>query len=350
MKTAIIYNPKSTIHSGSWTIPWKEYCDENNLKYELVNEARVDLIEYLLGFDLVLWHFSGFNHSHMMFSRSILYSLQSAGVEVFPNYNEAWHFDDKVAESFLLQSIKASIPDYYFFMDKEAAMDWANSFKGYPIVAKLKNGSGSHNVKILNGVNDAKKYIETMFSTGFESNPSILFKGTSNLKSAKSLSVLFKRAKRIPEFLRNYNKSKLFPNEKNYVYLQEFIPNEGYDLKVVVIGDKLSFIARNVRKGDFRASGGGDLFYDKSLITQQIIDSAFEVCDKLNIKCMGFDYVVDKANGLGKIVEMSYGFSSQALLDSGGHFDRQGNWLDVPLNVPHEVIKSFQDAFLQKNT
>jgi len=348
MKIAIIYNSKSTTHSGSWAIPWKEYCDENNVEYEMVDEAKLNLIDHLLQFNLVLWHFSGFNYAHMMFSRSILYSLQSAGVEVFPGYNEAWHFDDKVAESFLLQSIGASIPKYFFFMDKEEAIKWTNNGADFPIVAKLKNGSGSHNVKIMNNKNDAKNYIEKMFSTGYESNPSIVFKSTSNLKSAKSLNVLFKRVKRIPEFLRNYSKSKLFPNEKNYVYFQEFIQNDGFDLKVVVIGDKLSFIARNVRKGDFRASGGGDLFYDKSLITQQIIDSAFEVCDKLKIKCMGFDYVVDKTNGLGKIVEMSYGFSSQALLESGGYFDRQGNWFDTELNAPHEVIKSFQNSIASK--
>lgn len=348
MKIAIVYNSKNTIHSGSWTIPWKEYCDDNHLEYELVDENKQNLIESLLGFDLVLWHFSGFNYAHMMFSRSILYSLQSSGVLVFPGYNEAWHFDDKVAESFLLQSIGASIPDYFFFIDEQQALSWAETFSSYPIVAKLKNGSGSHNVKILNNKKDSKNYIKKMFSTGFESNPSIIFKGSSNLKSAKSLSVLFKRIKRIPEFLRIYNKSKLFPNEKNYVYLQEFIENEGFDLKVVVIGDKLSFIARNVRKGDFRASGGGDLFYDKSLITQQIIDSAFGICDKLKIKCMGFDYVIDRTNGIGKIVEMSYGFSNQALLESRGYFDRQGNWFDKELNVPHEIIKSFQNLISSK--
>src|SRR5690606_13789461 len=104
-----------------------------------------------------------------------------------------------------------------------------------------------------------------------------------------------------PEFLRNYKKSKLFPNEKNYAYFQEFVPNDGFDLKVVVIGDKLSYIARNVRKGDFRASGGGSLYYDKTLITQNLIDSAFGVSDKLGFKCMGYDYVIDNITAESKI-------------------------------------------------
>lgn len=348
MKIAIVYNAKNATHSGSWSIPWKEYCENNQLKYEMVDETEMNLLERLFNFDVVLWHFSGFNYSHMMFSRSILFSLESRGIQVFPGYNEAWHFDDKIAESFLLQSIGASIPKYFFFMEKENAIQWAKSHQSYPIVAKLKNGSGSHNVKIMNNQREAIEYINTMFGEGFESNPSILFKGKSNFTSSKSFDVLFKRIKRIPEFLRNYKKSKLFPNEKNYVYFQEFIPNDGFDLKVVVVGDKLSYIARNVRKGDFRASGGGSLYYDRSLITRQIIDSAFGVSDKLNFKCMGYDYVIDNSNNDCKIVEISYGFSSQALLDAGGYFNRQGQWIEEPLNVPQEIIKNFEKSMTNK--
>jgi glutathione synthase/RimK-type ligase-like ATP-grasp enzyme len=42
--------------------------------------------------------------------------------------------------------------------------------------------------------------------------------------------------------LRTLNSAKKFPNEKEYVFLQEFIPNNGNDLKIDVVGDKLSFI------------------------------------------------------------------------------------------------------------
>ena len=76
----------------------------------------------------------------------------------------------------------------------------------------------------------------------------------------------------------------MFSKEKGYVYFQEFIPNDGFDLKIVVIGDKLSFIGRKIRKDDFRASGGGDLFYDKNLVTQNVISSAFSTNDKLGLQ------------------------------------------------------------------
>ncbi|GHT33432.1 hypothetical protein AGMMS49574_19080 [Bacteroidia bacterium] len=112
-------------------------------------------------------------------------------------------------------------------------------------------------------------------------------------------------------------------------------------MKVVVVNDiKLGFIARHIRKNDFRASGGEDIYFDKSLVTKNIIDSAFYVSDQLGFQCMGYDYVVDSKTGKGQIVEMSYGFSHTALLQANGYFDRNGKWYDEPLNAPEEILEN----------
>jgi hypothetical protein len=179
-----------------------------------------------------------------------------------------------------------------------------------------------------------------MFNNGISSSPSLFYKAQSNIKTSKSIDTFIKRAKRIPEFLMTLAQSKHFPNEKGYVYLQKFIPNDGYDLKIVTVGNKLSFIGRNIRDGDFRASGGGDLFFDKSRVTKDIIDSAFKTSDLLGFKCMGYDYVVDNKTGKGIIIEISYGFSHKALLQAGGYFDREGNWINEPLNAPKELLEN----------
>ena len=55
---------------------------------------------------------------------------------------------------------------------------------------------------------------------------------------------------------------------------------------------------------------------------------------------MGYDYVIDNKNGEAKIIEISYGFSHIALLQSGGYFDRNGKWFDEPLNAPEEILKN----------
>jgi len=208
----------------------------------------------------------------------------------------------------------------------------------FPVVAKLRGGSGSHNVKMLRSKSELLRYAKKMFKSGLNPSPSLLYKASSNAKSSKNRDTFIKRLKRAPEFLRTLNSAKKFPNEKEYVFLQEFIPNNGYDLKIVVVGDKLSFIGRNIRKGEFRASGGGALFYDKDYVTKSIIDSAFRVSDSSGFQCMGYDYVVNKETGEGLIIEISYGFSHEAVLAAGGYFDRDGNWYEEPLNAPQELL------------
>ncbi|RZL44296.1 MAG: hypothetical protein EOP00_20305, partial [Pedobacter sp.] len=327
------------LHSSNWFFPWEKYCIDHNIEYAILNPFSLHIINRLENFDMVLWHFSGYIFKDMLVARNILFSVKKMGKKIFPDLDDCWHFDDKVAETYFLQSIKAPIPKslmYYSLADIQEAMHTIQ----FPIVAKLRNGSGSHNVKLLKNKNELLNYSKIMFSKGFKSSPSLAYKASSNIKSSKSLKVFINRAKRIPEFLKTLSGAKAFPNEKGYVYLQEFIPNNGYDLKVVVVGDKLSFIGRNIREGDFRASGGGDLFYDRSYITKNVIDSAFRANDLLGFKCMGYDYVVNKENGKGIIIEISYGFSHEALLLAGGYFDRNANWHEKPLNAPVELLQN----------
>jgi len=275
-----------------------------------------------------------------MFARNILISAKELGLKVFPDYYTSWHFDDKISENYLLEAAGSKIPNSWIFYSYEEANNWIDNLANFPIIGKLRCGSGSSNVKLVANKKEALKYSSKMFGRGRKYTPNLLFKASSNIKSARSLKTIIGRVTRIPDFFEPMNKSKDFPNEKGYVYFQEFIPNEGFDLKVVVVNNKMSFIVRYVRNNDFRASGGGSLHYDKSLITKNIIDSSFKTSNKLKFQCMGYDYVIDSRDGVAKIIEMSYGFSHIAIIDAEGYWDKDGNWFNEPLNVPNEVIKS----------
>jgi glutathione synthase/RimK-type ligase-like ATP-grasp enzyme len=339
MKVAIHKDPNIKLHSAYWTTEWGNFCTNNTIDYQYVNCYDSNIIEQLKNFDVLLWHFSGYLFKDMLIAKDILFSAKKMGLKVFPDFDDCWHFDDKIAETYLLQSIDAPLPKSFMYYSLEDLKNALNILS-FPIIAKLRNGSGSHNVKLIKDKSALEKYAQQMFSKGFNSSPSLLYKTSSNIKSSKSLKVFYNRAKRIPEFLKTLAAAKVFPNEKGYLYLQEFIPNNGFDLKVVVIGDKLSFIGRNIREGDFRASGGGDLFYDRKFITKNVIDSAFRTNDLLGFKCMGYDYVVNKETGEGIIIEISYGFSHEALLLAKGYFDRDGNWYEKPLNAPVEILNN----------
>jgi len=339
-KIAICKNDEIFKHSEMWTDTWINYCKVNSFQYEIVDCYAYDIIEKLRDFDVLVWHPQNYVLADMIEARSILNSASQIGLKVFPNFNTAWHFDDKIAEMYALQAIKAPIPKSWVFYLLPECIEWLENKAQYPFVAKLKCGSGSNNVKLMKSKNDALNYTKHVFKKGYKAAPSLLYKAKSKAQSSHDWQTVKNRIKRIPEFMKTLSRANMFPKERGYTYFQEFIPNDGYDLKVVVIGDKVSGFARNTRKGEFRASGGGDIVYDMSLVTKQVRDTAFYASDSLGFQCMGFDYVVNKETKQGYIVEMSFGFSKDALMQVGGYWDRVGEWHDEPLNAPEEVLKN----------
>ena len=328
-------------HSTSWNYPWSEYLKARQIDFDFVNLFAVDAIKVLHNYDCLLWHFGNYNYQDMLEARSILYSAKMMGLKVFPDFNDAWHFDDKVAEMYALQAVGAPIPKsqvYYEMATLKHALEEGKI--DFPIVAKLRTGSGSHNVKLIHNKAQLLHYARRMFGRGFNPAPSLLYKTSSNIRSSHDKATFMAKLKRAPEFLRTRRGAKRFPHEKGYVYLQEFIPSDGYDMKIVVVGDKLSGLYRPIRSHDFRASGGGEVLYDKEKFSENIIRSAFAAADAIGFKCVGFDYVVDNRTGEGKIVEMSYGFSHTAVIGMGGWFDRDCNWHEGALNAPAELLKN----------
>jgi glutathione synthase/RimK-type ligase-like ATP-grasp enzyme len=348
MKVAIHQNLQMFNHSTNWDKPWIEFCKNNNVDYGIVDCYSTNILEILKDYDCLLWHVNNYSLQDMLFARSILISAKRMGMKVFPDFNTSWHFDDKIAEMYLLQTINAPIPKSWVFYTIKDYKKWLHDECKYPVVAKLRCGSGSGNVKLLKNRIRAVRYANRMFGRGFRTAPSVFYKTKSNIRSARSWKIIIKRFKRIPDFVETVKHARRFPKEREYVYIQEFIPNDGYDLKIVVIGDKLSFIVRNVRKGDFRASGGGSMYYDKALVTADVIKSAFEITDKLGFQCMGYDYLVDNSDRNAKIVEISYGFSSTALLQAQGYWDRNAVWHDEPLNAPEEILKNLLNLEIQR--
>lgn len=341
MKVAIGKSSTRMEHTTGWAKPWEEYCKEQNIDYEFVDPLKGDVIEKLKGFDVFVWLFSNYNHQEMLEARNILYAAKRMGLKIFPDFNEAWHVDDKVAEMYALKSIQAPIPKSFVYYDIESLEDDIdNGNITFPIVAKLRTGSGSHNVKLIKNKSGLLNYARRMFGRGFNPAPSLFYKTSSNIRSSHNKQQFLAKLKRAPEFLRTLSSARRFPNEKDYVYLQEFIPNDGYDMKVCVVGDKCSYFVRPVRSHDFRASGGGDIFYDKKYFNKQVIESAFKVSDLLGFQCMGYDYVVNKNKNEGVIIETCYGFSHEALLLAGGYFDRSLKWHDEPFNAPKELLNN----------
>ena len=116
--------------------------------------------------------------------------------------------------------------------------------------------------------------------------------------------------------------AKMHHREKGYVYFQDFIPNNDYDLRVVVVGDKLVAEKRYCREGDFRASGSG--LFEYGSISKEVLNIAFEVSEKLKLQSVAFDFIYNEGKPL--IIEMSYGFGTHGISNSPGYYTRDLNY------------------------
>ena len=308
---------------GSFSDFWITYCNTSRLAYKLVNCYDNDIIHNLADCDALFWHFSQNDPKAYLFAKQLLYSIEASGKFVFPNYNTVWHFDDKIGQKYLLESIGAPLVPTWIFYDKQETLNWAKD-TNFPKVFKLRGGAGSQNVKLIKNHREARSYIHKAFRCGFpayDPYASLLerwrkFKlGKTNFTDIVEGLVRFF----VPP---PYSRSK--GSEKGYIYFQEYVPNNDHDVRVIIIGQRAFAIKRKVRKNDFRASGSGDIDYRHDNIQNDILTLSFELSKKLKSQCIAFDFL--RYEGKPVIVEMSYGFMPEGYNDCEGYWDINLCW------------------------
>lgn len=324
---------KIAIHNrpGSFSGRWIEYCQRNNIPYKLVNCYQSDIVSQLANCDALMWHHHHADYKDVLFAKQLLFSLEQTGKKVFPDFNTCWHFDDKVGQKYLLESIGAPLVPTSVFYDKEEALTWAEKTE-YPKVFKLRGGAGSANVRLANNKKEAVRLIRKAFSQGF---PQLdrweYFKEKIRKIRIGKENVFIGLAKGIYRLFASSTYAKMKGNEKGYVYFQDFIPNNNSDARIIIIGDKAFAIKRMVRANDFRASGSGIIKYEKDEIDTRCINIAFEISEKLKFQCMAYDFVFD-ANNKPLLVEISYGFLPQVYTACPGYWDKNLNFYEGAFN------------------
>jgi glutathione synthase/RimK-type ligase-like ATP-grasp enzyme len=314
---------------NSYSIRWINYCKEKNIPYKLVDCYANDIIQQLDDCDALLWHHNHASSKDILFAQQLLFSLQQAGKKVFPDFNTAWHFDDKVGQKYLMEALKIDAVNTYVFYSKKEALDWVSATT-FPKVFKLRGGAGSANVKLAKDKTSAARFVIRAFGQGFSQ-----YNAVDNLKerfrkfkhgsaTAKDLG------KGIARFIVPPLSSKIAGKEIGYVYFQDFIPNNDHDIRVVVIGDKAFAIKRMTRENDFRASGSGNILYNKNLFDEEVIKASFAINEKIRSQCLALDFVFD--NGKPLVVEISYGVSMAGYDDCPGYWDKQMNWHEGKFN------------------
>lgn len=338
MKIAIHNSNNPAFFSDGWI----DYCKQNNIPYKIVNAYDNNIVEQLDGCTFFLWHFSNYDYRDALFAKQLLYSLQKKGIKVFPDFDTAWHFDDKVGQKYLLEAINAPLVPSHVFYSKNEALEWIEKTT-FPKVFKLRGGSGSSNVQLVENKIQAKKLVKRAFRKGFSQFNRInhlKFRYHNYRTGKESFIAVIKGVVRL--FVGN-RYSNMSPQEKGYVYFQDFIPNNNFDTRVVVIGGETAIAEKRfVREGDFRASGSGK--YDYENINIETIKVAFDVSRRLNLQSVAFDFVADSQNK-PLIVEISYGFGREGISKAPGFWDNNLQWHEGPIKPEKLIIKKVVESF-----
>jgi glutathione synthase/RimK-type ligase-like ATP-grasp enzyme len=340
---------KIAIHelSGSFSDRWIKYCDDNQVPYKLVNCYSSDILVQLDDCNGVMWHWNQNDYKAALFARQLTVSIEKKGIKVYPDVNTSWHHDDKVGQKYLLEAIGAPLVTSYVFYSKKDAFDWADKTT-FPKVFKLRGGAGSVNVSLAKTKQKARQLIKRAFGNGFThiNRLARLKDRIRVLKRDRDMIAVQGVLSGLVRIFYPTEVERFSANDKGYIYFQDFIPQNGYDTRLIVIGDRCFGLRRYCRKNDFRASGSGILSYEPELFDERFIRIAFDTAKILKVQSVAFDFIWD--NKMPKIVEISYCFAMGPSIDNcQGYWDSNLIWHKETVNPQYFIIEDFINELKQ---
>lgn len=328
-------------NSGPFAKEWVRYCVEKRIPFKEVDCFAADIIEQVRGCQALFWHWEHHDNSAALFARQLIASVEKMGVSVFPDTATCWHYDDKVGQKYLLEATGAPLIPSHVFYEMDEALDWIEQAK-LPLVWKLRGGAGSENVRLVETKNHARMIIRRSFRRGW---------AAPRWHAVNERLWQFRRDRTFRSFVGigrglvrtvvPHKKNRGRPVERGYVLFQDFVPENRFDIRVVVIGENAFGLKRMVRTGDFRASGSGAIIYDAASIPEACIRTAFDVTRALHSQSCAFDFVLSGDEWL--IVEISYAISAEAYRGCPGVWDSQLRWHAVPVTPERFMIETLLD-------
>jgi len=309
----------------SFSERWIERLDMLGIRYNQVDCFDPGLLKRLAGSRALLWHWDLNNTAELLAARSIIRAVEDAGVIAFPSSPTCWHYDDKVAQKYVLEAVGAPYAATYVFFDQARAMEWIAQ-TSFPKVFKLRCGAGSTNVRLVATRSHAEKLCRTAFGRGFVASPGYLTDLRHKIRRTDTAGKLWQKLRRLPTTLLCLSARRhSLPRERGYVLFQDFLAGNAYDTRVTVIGNRAFAFRRFNRPGDFRASGSGLIDHSPDEIDLRCVDAAFQAADRMQAQCLAFDFLFD-GDGNPRINEFSYAFLAQYVHACPGHWDRTLTW------------------------
>lgn len=298
------------------------------LKYNAIDVIKLttsdaDFLHKLKASDFIFYIFHQTTTEKKTGKRFIYFIDKCLKVPCFPNYNEIWHYDEKIDQAALFKiknvpSIKSNI-----FFDRSHALNYIREIK-FPIVFKLSSGAGSGDVVMVNNAHHAKRIIDKMFTKG-------IMPGNIPGRKVTGRIGIFNKIHNLSSSIYRIISSKEYnyyhERQVGYVLFQDFLPKNEFDIRVNIIGNRAFAFRRFNRKGDFRASGSGIIDFNPEAIDLQCINIAFETSKKFGFRNMAYDFLYDSQRN-PVIIESTYIYKDWGVYKCPGYWDNSLEWHD----------------------
>lgn len=279
-----------------------------NLEYDLINFERHDWQKQIASRNLILWKPDAMGVKAASFVKEKVYFMEHyLGKLVIPNFNTVWHFESKIAQSYLFAQYDVPTPETVVSFDYEDARKLLASAE-FPVVIKGSAGAGSQNVKLYRSSKEAVAELDRAFSQ-------VLW---DKLKARFNNRLMRAIVGTPRSWFRHHLMKPSEDRRFGALYLQRYVSGNEADLRITVIGHSAACsFWRNNRPSDFRASGSGRLDYQRKT-PEDMVRYCMQLNQKLDVDSMAYDLLLSGDRYV--ITEMSYGYLDSAVAKTGGYY------------------------------
>ena len=116
----LVRQPNGEIQSFSER--WIALAGERGIDVERVDVFSENALERIAGCDGFMWRY-GFDPVSLNCAKRLLSAVEHGlSMPIFPDHRTAWHFEDKIAQAYLLEALDVPTAKTRIFWDKAAAL------------------------------------------------------------------------------------------------------------------------------------------------------------------------------------------------------------------------------------
>ncbi len=257
---------KSQRGNNAYWPKFERFLKVNNIPYKELDIKASSFISECKNLDIIVWRTLSSYSEQWEAADKVEFIQDYLGKLILPPRQALWMDEDKIRGQWLLELNQLPVINTFISYSEEETKNYIESCQ-YPFISKDKTCSSSQGVHLIKNKRQARNLLRKVFYKGFKISNS-------------------------------------YVKQKNYVFFQDFVPNKGFDLRVIMIGNSYFGYYRYPKEGDYRASGSG--IVTKKDIPLEVLLLAKKVRECLpKTYSLAVDFLQDTRDDKYYIIEMS---------------------------------------------